>query len=76
MKLGYVFTALLFTTSVYAQTPLGSNSPSEQSSEPVKKSSSGICHSPGSGYYKQTQKFTPYQTIDECLKSGGRLPKR
>ena len=54
----------LISTSVFGQ------------SEPVKKSNSGICHKPGSTYYQQTKNFTPYKTLDDCLKSGGRLPKR
>ena len=43
---------------------------------PVKKSKTGICHAPGSTYYNQTKNFTPFKTLEECLKSGGRLPKR
>lgn len=42
----------------------------------VKKSRSGICHAPDSTYYARTKNFTPFKTLDECLKSGGRLPKR
>lgn len=42
----------------------------------VKKSKSGICHAPGGSYYDRTKNFTPFKTLDECLKSGGRLPKR
>ncbi|MBU0580401.1 MAG: hypothetical protein KKA19_04415 [Candidatus Margulisbacteria bacterium] len=42
----------------------------------VKKSTSGICHEDGSTYYDRTKNFTPYDSIDECLDSGGRLPKR
>ncbi len=42
----------------------------------VKKSNSGICHAPGTTYYDQTKNFTPYNSTDECLASGGRLPKR
>jgi micrococcal nuclease len=42
----------------------------------VKKSKTGICHAPGTTYYNKTKSFTPYNSIDECLKSGGRLPKR
>lgn len=42
----------------------------------VKKSTSGICHEIGSTYYDRTTNFTPYDSIDECLNSGGRLPKR
>lgn len=43
--------------------------------EPVKKSKSSICHAPGTEYYSRTKNFTPYDTIDQCLASGGRLPK-
>lgn len=43
---------------------------------PVKKSTSSICHAPGTTYYAKTKNFTPYNTIDDCLNSGGRLPKR
>jgi hypothetical protein len=42
----------------------------------VKLSSSGICHAPGTTYYAQTKNFTPYKTLDECLKAGGRMPKK
>lgn len=42
----------------------------------VKKSKTGICHAPGTTYYSKTKSFTPYNSIDECLKSGGRLPLR
>jgi len=45
-------------------------------SEPVKMSKSGICHTPNSTYYSQTKNFTPYKTLDECLKAGGRMPKK
>jgi hypothetical protein len=55
---------LLVSTSVFSQ------------SEPVKMSKSGICHKPGSTYYQQTKNFTPYKTLDQCLKDGGRLPKK
>ncbi len=49
---------------------------SAQSDPPVKMSSSGICHAQGSTYYNQTKKFTAYKTLDECLKAGGRMPKK
>ncbi|MDE0059352.1 MAG: thermonuclease family protein [Defluviicoccus sp.] len=42
----------------------------------VKKSSSGICHCPGGQYYDRTKKFTAYRSIEECLASGGRHPRR
>jgi hypothetical protein len=40
----------------------------------VKKSDSGICHDASSSSYGNTKKFTPFNTIDECIKSGGKLP--
>jgi hypothetical protein len=47
-----------------------------ETKEPVKLSKSGICHAPGSTYYVQTKNFTPYKTLEDCLKAGGRMPKR
>ena len=43
--------------------------------QPVKKSSSGICHATDSRHYERTDNFTPYNSLDDCLNSGGRLPK-
>ena len=42
----------------------------------VKKSKSGICHPKGGTYYKRTKNYTPYSSMEACLKSGGRKPKR
>lgn len=42
----------------------------------VKKSVNNICHALGTRYYDQTKKFTPYNTLKECLDSGARLPLR
>lgn len=42
----------------------------------VKKSTSGICHDVDSSYYGRTKNYTAYNSIRECLMSGGRLPKR
>jgi hypothetical protein len=41
----------------------------------VKKSKSNICHDESSSSFSRTKNFTPYNSLDECLKSGGRLPK-
>ena len=43
---------------------------------PVKKSKSGICHDKRSRSYKRTKNFVSFDTIEECLESGGRLPKK
>jgi hypothetical protein len=48
--------------------------PAPASSGVIKKSSTGICHAPGTTYYDRTTNFTPYTTLDACLASGGRLP--
>jgi hypothetical protein len=58
-----VFIAFL-PTAIYGQ------------NQPVKMSNSGICHAPNSTYYEQTKKFTPYKSLNECLKAGGRMPKK
>ena len=50
---------------------------SASAAEPiVKKSESGICHDQTSASYGQTKKFTEFKTVDECVKSGGTLPKK
>jgi hypothetical protein len=66
MKSFLISLSLLLTAPVFAQ-----------SEPPVKMSSSGICHEKGkSSYYNQTKKFTAYKTIDECVKAGGKAPKK
>lgn len=66
MKSFLIALCLLLTAPVFAQ-----------SDPPVKMSSSGICHQKGkSSYYAQTKKFTAYNTLDECLKAGGRMPAK
>lgn len=48
-----------------------------QSGEPyIKKSNTGICHEKGTNFYNNTKNFTTYNSIDDCLSSGGRLPKK
>jgi hypothetical protein len=57
-------------------TVMGISSAIAEDAPPVKKSSTGICHAQGSSYYAQTKKFEAFKTMDDCLKSGGRLPKK
>lgn len=57
-------TVSLISTGVLAQEKL------------VKMSNSGICHATNTSYYEQTKNYTPFQTLDECLKAGGRMPKK
>lgn len=42
----------------------------------VKKSKTDICHQKGSTYYNQTTNYEAFNSLDDCLASGGRLPKR
>lgn len=49
--------------------------PSMAAADPVKMSSSGICHCPGGSYYGKTKNFQPHASIDACLAAGGRHPK-
>lgn len=43
---------------------------------PVKMSRNGICHPKGGTYYSRTKHYIPYDTMQACLASGGRAPKR
>jgi microcystin-dependent protein len=66
------------TTAPAATTaaPAASSAAKVSADEPaVKKSKNNICHDKTSSGYKQTKNFTPFNTMDECVKSGGRPPK-
>ena len=54
--------------------PAGKEAPGP--AEVVKKSDSGICHDKNSPHYEKTKNFTPFKSMDECLKSGGKPPKK
>jgi PBP1b-binding outer membrane lipoprotein LpoB len=42
----------------------------------VKKSTTGICHEKGTTFYNNTKNFISYNSTQECLDSGARLPKK
>ncbi len=63
------------TTSAPTSTPPATASSNPSSGPAVKKSSTGICHAQGTQHYDRTSKYTPYNSLDACLDSGGRLPK-
>ena len=48
----------------------------DSASVPVKKSKTNICHKKESKYYDQTKHFRAFNTIKDCIDSGGRLPKK
>ena len=65
VKLFFVFLFFtIFSLSAYSENKI------------VKKSRSNICHAPGTTYYKKTKYYKSYKTLKDCLKSGGRMPKR
>ena len=66
IKLLQIFIILIF---------LGACDNIQNNNPNVKKSSTGICHEKRSQYYKQTKKYESFDTIDDCLNSGGRLPR-
>jgi hypothetical protein len=41
----------------------------------VKMSNSGLCHPPQSSWYERTKNYQPFDTLEACLDSGGKLPK-
>ena len=66
-------------TESIATQPTNNNSapkeiPQTVSNGVVKKSTNDICHDTTSKSYTRTKNFTAYNTLQECLDSGGRLP--
>jgi hypothetical protein len=57
--------ALILTTTAAAA----------EEAKPVKLSENGICHTESSTHYNRTKNYTAYDTLDECLAAGGRLPR-
>lgn len=52
------------------------SAPDAAAAQKVKQSNSGICHCPGGQFYDRTSNYTAFDSIDACLASGGRVPKR
>ncbi len=50
--------------------------PTLGAADPVKMSTSAICHCPGGAYYARTKNFRPFPSIQACLEAGGRHPKK
>jgi len=62
--------AVLASSGIVASMAIASDEPS------VKKSKSGICHAKGTSFYNQTKNYTAYNSLEECIKAGGRMPKK
>jgi hypothetical protein len=52
----------------------GNAADNSEQDPPVKKSAAGICYAPESDAYPDTEEFKPYDTLEDCVISGGRLP--
>jgi len=63
------FFLVAIITSVFAF-PVGAADP------PVKKGKNDICHPKSGTHYKKTKNYKPYRSMEECIKSGGRKPKK
>jgi hypothetical protein len=48
----------------------------DQGAPAVKKSKNGICHDVQSPDYRRTKNFIGFDSMAECLESGGQYPKR
>ena len=69
-------TRLLLSLAMFASLNLSVGIAAANEEPPVKMSKTGICHARGTSYYVQTKNYTAYNTLEECLKAGGRKPKR
>jgi hypothetical protein len=69
-KLLIALASLSLVTIAPAPAFAQSNSPA------VKMSRSGICHPRGGTYYSRTTNYTPYKSMADCVKAGGRPPQR
>ncbi len=61
-----------------APAPAAAPAAAAPAADPVvkKATASGICHDKTSPSFKQTKNFTPFNSMDECLKSGGKPLKK
>ena len=68
----FVITTVVLWIVIFA---LGASLAEASENPPVKMSKSEICHAEDSSYYNRTKNFVAYETLEECLEDGGRLPK-
>ncbi len=68
----FIITSIVLWGIIFA---LGASLAEASEIPPVKMSKSEICHAVDSSYYNRTKNFVAYETLDDCLEAGGRLPK-
>ena len=70
VRIGVCMALLTGLSSVWA-----GDKAADKAAEPaVKKSDNGICHDKSSPSFGNTKKFTAFNSLEECVKSGGKLP--
>ena len=62
-------------TDVAKQPEVPGTEVTKQSAPAVEMSRSGICYEAGTGRYDRIQNFEPFNSLEDCLNSGGRLPR-
>lgn len=68
--------AVAITASLLAVSAFGAEETGRDPDKAVvKKSRAGICHSPTSSSYDQVLHFQSFESVNDCIASGGRLPK-
>ncbi len=50
--------------------------PGSNQQVPPTKKANGVCFPPGTPNYNRLKEFIPFVTVEDCLKSGGQLPKK
>ncbi|WP_158972587.1 hypothetical protein [Paraglaciecola sp. L3A3] len=67
-----IFSTLAFSTYCFSNCTI-----EDITNEPVKLTTSGLCHDSNSSYYKQIKNGykTSFNTVEECVESGFALPK-
>ena len=63
--------AILWLAACSGMPPSASAQPAGAET-PVKMSRTGICHERGTVHYQQTIYFQPFDSMEACLKAGGR----
>lgn len=68
--------SLIFILGLLSSWTLVQSKPSYNQDVLVKKSKKGICLTSNQRGYKKIKYSNTYSTLDECVRSGGRMPKR
>ena len=80
-----IASTFVLASAAHAADPAAGAKPAPASAAPTvpaadpavkKATASGICHDKTSPSFKQTKNFTPFNSMDECLKSGGKPLKK